>query len=448
MATGGGGKGWKHQGDGTGSGSWLLTGLKIGAAIGAAALGAYAAVKMSQREEKETPMRNRCCSGSDDEEEREGSASPSSHPTVRDGPGQLSKPKRKTLGSLVDELNEYYTSHVSTSSPKTLAIQALVEKTRQNLSSYLIRNHRRLIKGELTPVAFDSFTSSQQTEFGLMLPLAFNPQMWEFIDASDTVLDIAGFFCVRRINLDFFGIGKSPWDRFLIGCYLCPELLTEFWKTIVEQMLRAEMVLDFYCTVRCDAGGVELNIENPVGGYADMLRIKIIPYMQVDKAGHPVTITTQSAIHIQNPGGPTDERMSPSNPHENLWLQLRDEEALHKVEILDRDGGCRRKCLAILADLRSSHPPLKMLSLYVMTTILLKVCEEETEWDEEMLAERFLDLLKALEGYLRAGGLRDHFDEKIDVLARSCSLRRIAECQRWLAHVLESKDRISDLLYE
>ncbi len=105
MASGG------RRQDDSGSGSWLLTGLKIGAALGAAALGTYAAVKMAQQEEKEkeTSMTRRCSSGSfEDEGGRQDYASLSSSacfPTEESIPTskRSSRPKKKPSGSLTDD---------------------------------------------------------------------------------------------------------------------------------------------------------------------------------------------------------------------------------------------------------------------------------------------------------------------------------------------------------
>ncbi|XP_071797102.1 mitochondrial dynamics protein MID51-like [Asterias amurensis] len=449
MASGG----RKH--DDGGSGSWLLTGLKIGAALGAAALGTYAAVRAAQQEEKEkeTPMTSRCSEDSfKDEGGRQdypSSFSSSQFPREESNPTShaprgVSKPKKKPSGSLIDELQEYFDTKISFPSDKNLVIQNLVLDTRERLSSYLVKNQRRLVKGDLVPAAFDKMVLKQGEEFRLMLPIAFDPKMWEFIDAADTILDMPGYFCVRRTNIDFYSMGRSPWDRFLIGSYLCPELLQDFLRKIIDQSIKEGTVFDFYCNVKRNAGGVELNVENPVRGFGNtgMLRIKIIPYMSMKINDKIVTLIAQSVI----PSHPAEATTGNTNPNENLWLQSFEVKAVCEMESMDLDGGCRWKCLAILDALGSTHQPLRMLSRYQMITILLKMCREETEWAEEMLAERVLDLLKAVEEHLKAGTLMDFFNKKVDLFAHISPVK-ISESQKWLAHVLESKDRISNLLY-
>ena len=388
MASGGAGR---KQQDGGGSGSWLLTGLKIGAALGAAALGTYAAVQMAQQEEKqkEAPMRRRCSGGSfENEAERQ------DYPSLSRGepkpPGRASKPKRKPSGSLTDELREYYDTHIDVPSVKTKrqAIQNLVEETRQRLSSYLTKNHRRLVKGELTPAAFDKFVLKQQEEFRLMLPLAFDPKMWEFNDAADTVLNMPGYFCVRRVNVDFYNIGRSPWDRFLVGSYLCPELLHEFLKKIINQMITEGREFDFYCNVKRNAGGVEMNIENPVRGYGSsgMLCIKIIPYM-----------TTQKRRRADHNHCPVCHPFSDQGS--SVWREQQTHTKIYGFSHLKkkryvkwrpwiRMGVAAGSVWQSLNALGSSIQPLGMFSRYQMITVLLKACMEENRVGTKRCSQR------------------------------------------------------------
>ncbi|XP_022093658.1 mitochondrial dynamics protein MID49-like [Acanthaster planci] len=426
-------------------GSWLWSGVKVGAALkvgamlgvttlgatalGAVAVGAYAALKIVgsiESPEEEEDCRGDVKEGDAEKKDKEYLPSPEQAPSDCD-----SGTKREFSSNLVEDLNEYYRSVIRSSSAKRMAIRDLVEKARQPLSMFLVKNHGSLVEGELVPAASDRLITKHQDERTLFLPLTVDCRMWEICDAGESVLEMRGFFCVRRINLDDFSIGTSPWDPFLSGSYLNPELLQRFLKKKIQLSLDEEKVLGLDYDVKWNGSSIELIIENPVKGYADMLCIKIIPCMKVEKGEKTITVIAQS-------GTPYQESAALSSiPQENLWLHSLEEEAVLEMESLDEDGGCRKKCLLILKSLLSTEPSMKMLTLYHLLTVLLEVCEEETEWEEEMLAERFLDLLKALEGYLRA-----------DNLAHHCSPEDVAESLKWLAHLLQSNECIADLIYD
>ncbi|XP_038064078.1 mitochondrial dynamics protein MID51-like [Patiria miniata] len=449
----------KDEGSASGdasAGSWIFSGLKVGAALkvgallgvttlgaaalGAVAIGAYGAMKLAQQIDKPDSEGEDCGEEvKEDDEQKEDTVDslPSPKPVSSDDGSETKKGGSKNL---VDELNRYYRSRISTSSAKLITIRDLVEKARQPVSACLVKNLGSLIQGELTPSAFDRLITKQQDERTLLLPLAVDPQMWEFSDAGESALEMPGSFCIHRVNLDTFSIGSSPWDPLLSGSYLNPELLHMFLMEEMQRYLQEEQVLGLDYDIKWNEGCIELSIENPVKGYADMLCVNIVPCVKIEKGGKQITIVPQKGSSCQEPAALS------SIPPENLWHRSLEEEAVLEMERLDSDGGCREKCVLLLGSVLAAQPLMKMLSLYHIITILLKICEEETEWDEEMLAERFLDLLKAMESYLRAGSLRDHFIDKVDLLAE-CSPAEISASLKWLDHMLASNDRMPDLLF-
>ncbi|XP_061420112.1 protein mab-21-like 2 [Lethenteron reissneri] len=119
----------------------------------------------------------------------------------------------------------------------------------------------------------------------------------------------------------------------------------------------------------------------------------------------------------------------------DAWL-LRFTEA----EELLLEGGCRRKCLSVLAALRERHLP-GALGGYLVRTLVLHECEKhprDAEWADACLGERLLGALLQLVSCLRCRRCPHFFVRGTDLLrgGDGAALERAAE-QAWrLARLL------------
>ncbi|XP_060068440.1 protein mab-21-like 3 [Ylistrum balloti] len=94
------------------------------------------------------------------------------------------------------------------------------------------------------------------------------------------------------------------------------------------------------------------------------------------------------------------------------------------LEGVDENGTCRRKCLRILKTLKENmwcKPGVKKgLTSYHLKNVLFWECEDrpsETEWQQELLAERVTTMTYRLLGYLQRGNLPLYFHTGVNLLA-------------------------------
>lgn len=101
---------------------------------------------------------------------------------------------------------------------------------------------------------------------------------------------------------------------------------------------------------------------------------------------------------------------------ENLWRQSFRVAATARLRALDQaDGGCRGLCLKVLKAVCKLNPALSRLTAGQLTNALLLLSEGEGDWARHALADRFLQLLRALVGHLEAGRLPCALCPKVDL---------------------------------
>uniref|UniRef100_A0A4X2KSG0 Mab-21-like HhH/H2TH-like domain-containing protein n=1 Tax=Vombatus ursinus TaxID=29139 RepID=A0A4X2KSG0_VOMUR len=105
--------------------------------------------------------------------------------------------------------------------------------------------------------------------------------------------------------------------------------------------------------------------------------------------------------------------------YDNLWrLSLRPAETARLWALDQGDGGCRALCLKILKTICKSSPALGHLTASQLTIVILHLAQEETDWSQDMLADRFLQALRALIGYLEAGVLPSALNPKVNLFSK------------------------------
>uniref|UniRef100_A0A8C2ZCE1 Mab-21-like HhH/H2TH-like domain-containing protein n=1 Tax=Cyclopterus lumpus TaxID=8103 RepID=A0A8C2ZCE1_CYCLU len=102
--------------------------------------------------------------------------------------------------------------------------------------------------------------------------------------------------------------------------------------------------------------------------------------------------------------------------HENLWRQSFRVPETARLRALDQeDGGCRCACLKLAKAVCKLNPSLNRLNASQLTNAILLLCEKEGDWTQEALADRFLQLQRALVGHLEAGRLPCALSPKVNL---------------------------------
>uniref|UniRef100_A0A8C5PQT4 Mitochondrial elongation factor 2 n=1 Tax=Leptobrachium leishanense TaxID=445787 RepID=A0A8C5PQT4_9ANUR len=249
-----------------------------------------------------------------------------------------------------------------------------------------------------------SFSCSDHCCFSL--PLALEPDLWQFIPGHETILNDAQFWMVRRTDLEYAARGSSPWDRFMVGGYLSS-------RTIVESLHRSIMVC-----INWPAIGAMLDcIIQPVIAPNDLKlevthsKLKLIIHILPTVAMGDVMLL---AHH------------HPNAPGENLWQQSFYKEEIRRLQELDdEDGGVRRLCFRILQEICRDNPDLSLLSAAHLRNAILHLSDSTSDWTEPQLADRFLQVIGELIGYLEEGVLPGYFNSRANLF--SCLRERDIE---------------------
>ena len=349
---------------------------------------------------------------------------------------------------LVELLEEYYQEKVKVPDGEVTAVKAVVDQVAQSIHEYLHGRHANLLQGDVFVVDNADLAVQHPNRFVVTVPLGLETNLWKTVDAKNTVLKAPGYSLIHRINTDFFRPGSSVWDRFTVGTYLNSELIQRFLEGVLQKVANKGFTFnydDYYITKSDKA--LTLEIIQPVGGLIDHLTVQVItritlegPDGMVSLEGIPHGCLTEPVENSRQ-----NKQHGENNPYENLWYQSSRTQELEMFETMDEDGGCRRKCLQILQAMSGNQSPLCLLSEYQLQTVLLHLCEEESEWEDVMMAERFLDLLKRLEQFLEDGCL-PHLHHPEMNLFEGFSSRQLGRIKTWLEKRLKLPDRIYTLL--
>ena len=259
-----------------------------------------------------------------------------------------------------------------------------------------------------------------------------------------------GYSLVQRINTDRMRPGSSVWDRYLLESYLNPEYVQRFLEGVLKKVDNKGFTFSYTDSyvVRSDKA-LTLEIIQPVGGMVEHLTIEIIPSVMLEEPNGEVCL--EGIPYGSLSQSPDDNKKSreqsrqTSNPYENLWLQSTRTQEAEMIRTLEEDGGCRRKILQILKAVCSNQSPLTSLSPYVLKTVLLHMCEDESEWEEVMMVERFYDVMKCLEQFLEDQCLPHFFHREVNLL-EGLSPRQLMKIRKYLMKRLNQPGRIDALL--
>uniref|UniRef100_A0A3P9Q0S3 Mitochondrial elongation factor 1 n=1 Tax=Poecilia reticulata TaxID=8081 RepID=A0A3P9Q0S3_POERE len=234
----------------------------------------------------------------------------------------------------------------------------------------------------------------------LMVPLVLEKNLWSSIPGEDTIMNIPGFWLVRRENLEYFPRSSSYWDRCMVGGYLSPKSVLEVFDKLVAGSINwpaIGSVLDYIIrpVVPSETLTLEVQYETDRRLYVDFL---------------PLLVMEDGTSLIAKPHRLAAER------HENLWRQSFRVAETARLRALDQeDGGCRYACLKAAKAACKLNPALHRLNSSQLTNVILLLSEKEGDWTREALADRFLQLLRALVGHLEAGRLPCALNPKVNL---------------------------------
>ncbi|KAG7460099.1 hypothetical protein MATL_G00217570 [Megalops atlanticus] len=223
----------------------------------------------------------------------------------------------------------------------------------------------------------------------LMVPLVLEKNLWAPVPGEDTIMNVPGFWLVRRENLEYFPRGSSYWDRCLVGGYLSPKTVLEVFEKLVAGSINwpaIGSVLDYVIrpAVPSETLTLEVQYEKERRLYVDFLPLLAM--------GDGVSLIAKPHRWAER--------------HENLWRQSFRVAETARLRALDQeDGGCRCLCLKVAKAVCKLNPALSRLTASQLTNALLLLSEAEGDWTQDALADRFLQLLRALVGHLEAGRL-------------------------------------------
>uniref|UniRef100_A0A3Q1EPE7 Mitochondrial elongation factor 1 n=1 Tax=Acanthochromis polyacanthus TaxID=80966 RepID=A0A3Q1EPE7_9TELE len=234
----------------------------------------------------------------------------------------------------------------------------------------------------------------------LMVPLILEKNLWSSIPGEDTIMNVPGFWLVRRENLEYFPRNSSYWDRCMVGGYLSPKSVLEVFDKLVAGSINwpaIGSVLDYIIrpVVPSETLTLEIQYEMDRKLYVDFL---------------PLLVMEDGTSLIAKPHRLVAER------HENLWRQSFRVADTARLRALDQeDGGCRCTCLKVAKAVSKLNPALNQLNASQLTNAILLLSEKEGDWTQEALADRFLQLLRALVGHLEAGRLPCALNPKVNL---------------------------------
>ncbi|XP_028671049.1 mitochondrial dynamics protein MID51 [Erpetoichthys calabaricus] len=309
--------------------------------------------------------------------------------SVKKKKSQADLQKARQRFSLQDKLFSYYRRKVSISeTEQNQARQAAMDicsEVRTFLRAKLpdMPLREMFLGGSL----YDDLQVVTADHAQLILPLVLEKNLWSPIPGEETIMNVPGFCLIRRENLEYFPRGNSYWDRCVVGGYLSPRTVLEAFEKVVCGTINWPAIgsaLDYIIrpVLPTENLTLEIQYEEDRRLYVDFLPLVVFDDILLIAKPHRIT------------------------RHENMWRQsFRTAETTRLRSLDQEDGGCRSLCLKLLKAICKLNPSLSKLNASQLTNAILLASEKERDWSQEVLADRFLQLLRELVGYLEAGHL-------------------------------------------
>jgi len=288
--------------------------------------------------------------------------------------GSVSPAEISYLQSLNSQLLDFNEQYCLINHEILASIQAVRDELAMLFEQYCAELLPKIPIRALHPAPFNPQVCSVQ-RVEIRIPLELDPQVWKILDAGDSVLSAHGYCFIRRQQLEFFSPGTSQYDRFLLAGYLPPRKVKEVFHDMTHRIGKwGDM------TVKSSVVGTDILL-TVYGQNDSMLEVSFIP---------EVTLNGLTVVGVPHPRSHTD------SSYDNLWQCCYSKQTLTSLRTPDQ-AGCQMLLLQILLALRRLHPLLAELSVDVMTAALLHILSTETDWQDDKLAERFIQCLHYME---------------------------------------------------
>eukprot|EP00058_Branchiostoma_floridae_P017286 XP_002602774.1 hypothetical protein BRAFLDRAFT_93720 [Branchiostoma floridae] len=99
-----------------------------------------------------------------------------------------------------------------------------------------------------------------------------------------------------------------------------------------------------------------------------------------------------------------------------LWRQSFSVNETSMIARIDGDNECRRACLRILKSIFRVEPGLGDFTSFHLKTVVLRMCQEEDQWQSSKMGERFMDLLRRIDSCLRDRRLPHFYLPELNLL--------------------------------
>lgn len=280
------------------------------------------------------------------------------------------------------------------------------------LQAYLQNKFPELPFGALVPGGplYDDLQVGAPYHVRLLTPLMLEPGLWSLLPGADTVARDPRCWAVHRTQLEFCPRGSSPWDRFLVGGYLSSRVLLGLLRKALAGSVNWPAIGSLLgCLIQPSVTSEELLLEVQ----HDRLELTVTVLLAVSGAdGGAVTdaVTGTDAKGHLLLAWPLEGLAG------NLWLQdLYPAEAARLRSLDNRDVGTRRRLLRLLCSVCQGHPALRRLGQGHLTQVVLRLGEQEEDWTEDALGERFLQALELLIGSLEHACLPCHLNPAVNL---------------------------------
>ncbi len=264
----------------------------------------------------------------------------------------------------------------------------------------------------------------QAVDFDILVMLTLDPDSWQVIDAGLSLLAAHGYRIVKRVNLDYFSRGATVYDKYLVSDYLSPSKIN---KELMDLTNRINWGTKY--KIRPAVVGGEAKLDVFYGKEAKKhLEINLTPAIELN------SVLVIAKAHPQS-----DTQSS----FDNLWQECHLVEETRKLTT--PSDGCQLTCLKVLKAVAFYHSEqLGVLPGSVLKNAVLLTMDQDDdkEWSEESLAERFADVITTLGNFLRAGVMPHFRNPHLDLLSTVAPLD-VQTSADFLAAIIEDRTFVS-----
>ncbi|CAH1272877.1 MIEF1 [Branchiostoma lanceolatum] len=257
---------------------------------------------------------------------------------------------------------------------------------------------------------YDGMKVIRADQTTIMAPMSLDVNMWELVPGEETVLCVPGWCLIRRQNVDYFPMGTSGWDHFVIGGYLSPRVVMKMFIRMVQENIDWPSLSHcFGFQVRPKMRGLTAALDVFYGSdLQHRVQISLTPAVRFENLElvarpHPATLQAARPDGVES--------------YQNLWRESFMEAERIKLETLEDELGCHRVCLKVVKAVTETNSELRALRYEHLLHLLFHLCDKETRWEPDHLVDRYEDMLQYLQGALAQGALLHYFDESVNLFA-------------------------------